>query len=299
MSLICQVKTLYVPTSFQKFKNILPYYYYISNTMTKRAHTLFIVVISFIAGCSILQKNPSKLKPEMVPVDGGSFIMGDVFDSANTDALPTHEVSVGDFYIGKFEITFQQYDEYAQSTGRSLPNDRGYGRGKRAVVYITWQEANAFCNYWGWRLPTEIEWEYAARSGGEKYRYSGTNNPDSLGQFAITTRSNIEFSYLVGSKRPNELGLYDMSGNVFEMVSSFYQNYSNPDDPHDLNESSLRIMRGGSFDEQIETNQTFWRVGTYDQMIHDDVGFRCAISREELDKRGLFNGIFNISKDMP
>jgi formylglycine-generating enzyme required for sulfatase activity len=247
----------------------------------------------------MLHKNPPKMKPEMVFVKGGSFFMGDVFDSSNSDALPAHQVTVEDFYIGKFEVTFKQYDDFALSTDRSLPNDRGFGRGERAVVYINWEEANAFCNYWGWRLPTETEWEYAARSGGKSYRFAGTNDQDSLDRFAITVNSNIEFSYLIGSKEPNGIGLFDMSGNVLEMVSSFYQDYSKPDQLHDLDESSLRIIRGGSFDEEIETNQTFWRVGTYDLMIHNDVGFRCAISRDEVENKGLFNGFFNIGKKKP
>lgn len=228
----------------------------------------------------------------MVFVKGGTFMMGDIVDRSNADALPVHKVEVNDFYIGKYEITFEQYDAFAETTGRELPNDRNYGRGKRAVVYINWHEARAYCNYWGWRLPIEAEWEYAARSGGKPTRYSGTNDPDSLEQFAITSNSNINFSYFVGSRKPNELGLYDMSGNVLEMVDSFYQNYSSPDSLHNLEESALRIIRGGSFEEEVVTNQTFWRVGTYDLMIHNDVGFRCAISQEELDKQGLLNGLF-------
>lgn len=189
-------------------------------------------------------------------------------------------------------MAFQQYDEFSLSIDIAFPNVKGFGRGRRAVVYINWHEANTFCNYCGWRLPTETEWEYAARSAGKPTRYAGTSDPDLLDQFAITVNSNIEFSYLVGSRKPNDLGLYDMSGNVLEMVSSFYQDYSNPDQRHDLDKSSLRIIRGGSFDEELETNQTFWRVGRYDLMIHNDVGFRCAISREEVNRKGIFNGFF-------
>jgi formylglycine-generating enzyme required for sulfatase activity len=87
-----------------------------------------------------------------------------------------------------------------------------------------------------------------------------------------------------------------MSGNVLEMIDSFYQNYSTPDSIHNLEESSLRIIRGGSFDEEVETNQTFWRVGTHALMIHNDVGFRCAVSSETLNDQGFLNELFNVNK---
>lgn len=226
-------------------------------------------------------------------------MMGDVINRSNADALPIHKVTVQDFYIGKYEITFDQYDEFAKVTDRTLPKDRGYGRGRRAVVYINWHDAQAFCNYWGWRLPTETEWEFAARSRGKVTRYSGTNDPDSLESYAITSNSNINFSFLVGSRKPNELGLYDMSGNVLEMIDSFYQNYSAPDSIRNLRKSALRIIRGGSFEEEVATNQTFWRIGTYDLMIHNDVGFRCAISKKELNRQGLFNGLLRFNEKKP
>ncbi|MFP8490111.1 hypothetical protein ACKGJO_13565 [Gracilimonas sp. Q87] len=90
-----------------------------------------------------------------------------------------------------------------------------------------------------------------------------------------------------------------MGGNVLEMVSSFYQDYSNPDQRHELDKSLLRIIRGGSFDEELETNQTFWRVGRYDLMIHNDVGFWCSISREEVNRKGVFNGFFSLDEKVP
>ncbi|MFP8490112.1 formylglycine-generating enzyme family protein [Gracilimonas sp. Q87] len=102
-------------------------------------------------------------------------------------------------------MAFQQYDEFSLSIDRAFPNLKGFGRGKRAIVYINWHEANTFCNYCRWRLPTETEWEYAARSAGKPTRYAGTSDPDLLDQFAITVNSNIEFSYLVGSRKPNDL----------------------------------------------------------------------------------------------
>ncbi|WP_350213949.1 SUMF1/EgtB/PvdO family nonheme iron enzyme [Gracilimonas sp.] len=241
-----------------------------------------------------MKETPNIPKPEMVKVEGGTFFMGDIIDSLNTDALPIHEVTLNDYYIGKYEITFEQYDAFAQQTKRPLPSDRDYGRGTRAVVYVNWHDALAYCNSLGWRLPTEAEWEFAARERGQNMRYSGTNNPDSLEKYAITKLSNIEFSYFVGSRKPNALGLFDMSGNVMEYVGSFYQEYDKPHDIYPIEKRGVRILRGGSFQEPIiESAQTFWRVGSYDLMTHSDVGFRCAVSQEELNKQRFLNGFFH------
>ncbi len=215
----------------------------------------------------------------MVLVPGGSFILGDIFEEQNTDALPTHEVTVKPFYLSRYEITFEKYDQFAQARELPLPDDGGYGRGNRAVVNVTWDEAASFCKSLGNRLPSEIEWEYAARSAGKKQIYAGTNNIDSLKHYAITRDSNINFSFSVGSRSPNDLGLYDMSGNVFEWVDEFYQFYSMPEQLHNHKVDGIRIIRGGSFGEQTSTTRTYWRTGTLHDVRASDLGFRCAKSK--------------------
>lgn len=213
----------------------------------------------------------------MVLISGGSFIIGDFYEQKNTDALPLHEVKLKSFYLARYEVTFEKYDAFAIETGRKLPDDNGFGRNRRAVVNITWDDAFAFCKSLGYRLPSEAEWEYAARSGGKNEIYSGTNNPDSLINYAVTRASNINFSYSVGSREPNSLGLYDMSGNVFEWIDEFYQFYSMPDQLQDHTENyGIRIIRGGSFGEETLTTRTYWRTGTLHDVSATDLGFRCA-----------------------
>ncbi len=224
-------------------------------------------------------KTPKPYQPEMVFIPGGTFILGDIFEEQNTDALPTHEVKVEPFYLSRYETTFEKYDQFAKAKGFPLPDDGGYGRANRAVVNITWDEALAFCESLGYRLPSEIEWEYAARSAGKQQIYAGTNNVDSLKQYAITRDSNINFSFKVGTRIPNDLGIYDMSGNVFEWVDEFYQFYSMPEQLHNHKIDGIRIIRGGSFGEQTSTTRTYWRTGTLHDVRASDLGFRCARSK--------------------
>lgn len=216
----------------------------------------------------------------MVLVKGGSFEMGDVFEHSNTDALPVHTVTLNDFYIGKFEVTLAQYDEYAMVNEIETLYDDERGRATRAANKITWDEADAYCRFFGWRLPTEEEWEYAARARGEEYKYSGTSDKDSLRFYAIINDTNIPYAFYVGSREPNPLGLYDMSGNVFEWIGEYYQFYEQPEQLHNM-EDGLRIIRGGSFNEQTTTSRTYWRTGTLRDVRANDIGFRCAVSAEK------------------
>jgi formylglycine-generating enzyme required for sulfatase activity len=101
----------------------------------------YIIVFAFIlflsTGCTLFKNTPKTPKPYMINVNGGTFFMGDIIDSVNTDALPVHEVKLGDYYIGKYEVTFAQYDAFAKATGSELPEDDNYGRGDRPLCELT------------------------------------------------------------------------------------------------------------------------------------------------------------------
>lgn len=244
-----------------------------------RFSLLLVLFFFLMSSCSLFRSSSPSYAPEMVSIPGGIFTMGDFYEESNSDALPLHQQTVEPFLIGKYEITFEQYDAFALRTRRPLPNDRGFGRGKRAVAGITWDDADAFCKSLGYRLPSEVEWEYAARSGGKDQLYSGTSDPDSLSMYALINNSEINFSLPVGTFKPNAFGLHDMSGNVFEWIDEFYQFYRMPESLHDHKNDAIRIIRGGSFNEERATTRTYWRVGTLRDVNANDIGFRCAVSK--------------------
>ena len=213
---------------------------------------------------------------EMVLVDAGNFRMG--CEEGERDERPVHEVELTKpFYISKYSVTFDQFDEFCIDTDREPPDDRGWGRGDRPVIGLNWYDAAAFCNWasdqagldrcyygeredlaWdvlseGYRLPTEAEWEYAARGGqfSRGYIYAGSNDPSDVAWFDDNSGG---MTHPVGQKDPNELGLYDMSGNVWEFCWDWYAwNYyifiTPLDDPLGANpiQHPNRSRRGGCF----------------------------------------------------
>ncbi|PKD42738.1 formylglycine-generating enzyme family protein [Rhodohalobacter barkolensis] len=240
-------------------------------------------LLLLMTGCALFRPSlQSQLEPlEMTRIEGGTFIMGDVIEEENDDSLPLHEVTLPDYYIGTYEVTYRQYDAYAEATKRELSRDDGRGRGNRAVIYVNWYDAQAFCNAYGYRLPTEQEWEYAARSGGKHEIYAGTSDPDSLDHFARHKNNSGGYSFLVGTKKPNGLGLYDMSGNVAEYVGDYYPFYKTDPDSieyYPLEERAMRAIRGGSFNQEDNVLRTYWRVGVLAELQDHTIGFRCAKS---------------------
>jgi len=215
---------------------------------------------------------------DMVRVEGGAFRMGDVFEGTHEDATPVHAVTLPAFLLGRYEVTYDEYDAFARAAGRSLPPDDGHGRGRRAVAYVSWDDAVAFCAVYGFRLPTEAEWEYAAREGGRALRYAGTNDPDSLRHYGRVEAEVERHSFPVGLYRPNALGLHDMTGNVMEWVGDYYPFYPEPGAEPVLQDTALamRVHRGGSFAQKASLAPTFHRAGTMRDLASDDLGFRCA-----------------------
>ncbi len=210
----------------------------------------------------------------LVKVKGGTFQMGDEVGDLEDQRLrsrPVHTVTLTyDYWIGKYAVTFHEYDAFCAATGRKAPDDKGWGRGQRPVIWVSRNDAIGYCNWLsekegiakaydsngnlldrngnpttdvakveGYRLPTEAEWEYAAR-GGQKtkgYKYAGSDDlnevgwywqnsgdkwlPESDKDYKKKEANNLR-TRPVGQKKPNELGLHDMSGNVTERCHDWY-----------------------------------------------------------------------------
>ncbi|MDR0987872.1 MAG: formylglycine-generating enzyme family protein [Prevotellaceae bacterium] len=213
---------------------------------------------------------------KMIGVLGGNYIMGsDVSDSARDSDERQHQVFLNNFYISSTEVTNLQYcrflnDRHIAADGKmNLPGygehvlvehfhwgveyadgiwRPGKGKEQHPVICISWYGAKAFCDWAGVRLPTEAEWEYAARGGNRSrgYTYSGGNDPKSVAWY-FGNSSNM--SHAVAQKEANELGIYDMTGNVYEWCEDWYGEYPSmpQSNPKGAVEGTERVLRGGSW----------------------------------------------------
>ena len=227
--------------------------------------------------------------PEMVVVPAGSFRMGCISgQGCFDDESPVHEVGVPSFALGRYEVLFEEYDRFVAATGRERPDDSGWGRGGRPVIRVSWEDATAYADWLSaetgqrYRLPSESEWEYAARAGTTT-RYSwgpevGQNraNCDGCG-----SRWDNEQTAPAGSFAANAWGLHDMHGNVYEWVEDcWHDSYARA--PADGSawtlggDCGLRVLRGGSWltlPHVVRSAHRSWlAVGHRDALV----GFRLA-----------------------
>jgi formylglycine-generating enzyme required for sulfatase activity/predicted Ser/Thr protein kinase len=196
------------------------------------------------------------LGPQMVWIPAGTFQMGDIQGGGDADEQPVHQVSVAQFAMGRYEITFAEYDKFAQATGREKPDDRGWGRGNRPVIYVSWHDVKAYADWLteqtgqNYRLPTEAEWEYAARAGtNTKYWWGneiGANQANCINDYC---KDNFEYTAPVGSFSPNPFGLHDTAGNVWEWTCSEYEDRYQGKEKRCVSDAGLFVLRGGSWDD--------------------------------------------------
>lgn len=232
---------------------------------------------------------------EMIKINGGTFKMGS--NEGDKEESPEHEVTIRDFSISKYLITQNIWTILMKS------NPSYYKNAQAPVENISLPEVFRFCNIIsqihqletcysenaqevqcnfnnnGYRLPTEAEWEFAARGGNlsKNYLYSGSNNPDEVAWYRMNSDKTPK---PVGLKQPNELGIYDMSGNVYEFCWNFFELYTpelKKGTPKKNN--SRRVIRGGNcFGLKYRLRNTSRKAGLYEGFKQDFIGFRLVKS---------------------
>lgn len=220
-------------------------------------------------------------EPEMVELPGGTFSMGD--KNGAEDERPLHLVTLSPFSIGKYPVTFEEYETFCEATGEKKPSDHGWGRERRPVINVSWHDAFAYCKWLSdqtgqqYRLPSEAEWEYAARGGTQSqgYRYAGSDTPRLVGWYE---ENSADSTHPVRQKQPNELGLYDMSGNVWEWVADWYGVYPaySVTDPQGPPTGDSRVIRGGSWRSVARHCGAKNRDKYSPNFRHSYIGFRLA-----------------------
>lgn len=215
-------------------------------------------------------------------VEGGTFRMGND-NGLSPDESPEHDVTVSSYYISATEVTFDQYDQFCDATKRNLPGDNGWGRGSRPVINVNWNDAYEYCRWASEvtgttiRLPTEAEWEYAAR-GGRKSRgttFSGSNNIDAVAWYSENADST---THPVAGRQPNQLGIYDMTGNVWEWCSDWYSDEYYADSPEKNPRGPLvgqyHVLRGGSWLSKVPYCHITTRSSLRSDYVSVNNGFR-------------------------
>ena len=204
---------------------------------------------------------PSFPMPEMVVIPAGSFRMGCLSGiDCEDNEYPVHAVRVESFEMSKYEVTFEEYDAFTDVTGRARADDRGFGRGRRPVINVSWDDAVAYTHWLSsqtgerYRLPSEAEWEYAARAGSTtKYSWGNDIGVNRANCDGCASRWDTEKTAPVGSFRANRWGLHDMHGNVWEWVQDCWnrnRNYRGAPTDGSAWESEncySRVVRGSSW----------------------------------------------------
>ena len=242
---------------------------------------------------------------DLINVPVGCFPMGNSFRDVYYMEIPVHEVCVSGFFIGKYDVTISDFLSFVEDTGYRTEAENGGGcytyDGKswkkepssswrspgfvqteeNPVVCVSWNDAVLYAQWLSrksgrnFRLPTEAEWEYAARSGGKRERYAGGDAVDAVAWYSGNSGNT---THAVGTKQPNGLGIYDMSGNVWQWTADYYsESYYRESprvNPKGASKGSKRIFRGGSWFYDPRGVRTTYRDFDFPDFRSSYLGFR-------------------------
>jgi formylglycine-generating enzyme required for sulfatase activity len=221
--------------------------------------------------------------PDMVWIPKGRFLMGDIQGKGERHEQPVHWVTLKGFAIGRYEVTFAEYDRFAEMTHRKKPSDNGWGRGKRPVINVSWHDAIAYAQWLTqqtghqYRLPTEAEWEYAAR-GGSVTQYWWGDEIDFKHEHCYNCNNEWagQKTMPVGYFSPNPFGLHDIAGNVREWTCSKYQEKYTGKEQDCVTEVALgdRVERGGAWSHRGKEMRVSSRQKSLPEAEYSNVGFR-------------------------
>ena len=227
--------------------------------------------------------------PEMVTVEGGTFTMGDEHGDGAANEQPTHQVTLKTFKIAKTETTVAQWRAFCNATGRAMPEAPSWGWiNSHPIVNVSWDDAVAYTDWLSekldadYRLPTEAEWEYAAKGGklSKGTKYSGGRSLDNAGWYDANSGDQTQ---AVATKNPNELGIYDMSGNVWELCKDWYgEDYyktSPATNPKGPTSGEYRVLRGGGWDGKATICRVAYRNNYPPSARYSNFGFRVVLSQ--------------------
>ena len=239
-----------------------------------------------LLSCGIVAFTQDKAKPqtkinsidgaEMVWIPGGTFQMGS--DKGQKDEKPVHEQTVAGFWMYRHDVTVAQFRKFCEATKRKMPAAPAWGHmDNHPIVNVAWDQANAYCAWARVRLPTEAEWEYAARGGkGFEYGTSTGQIDDKLASFGGKNKGTKP----VGSYPPNPFGLYDMAGNACQWCSSLRQPYPyrSDDGRENPKASGSRVVRGGCMLGSSDQARCAYRDNDLRGEANPCLGFRCAMT---------------------
>ncbi len=259
--------------------------------MSRNTVAVILVGLTLLAGCGTAppitdEKTGMELprRHGMVLIPAGEFMMGSPPGECNTDEHPRHLVHLDAFYMDEHEVTIGEYMRFVEATGhRPLPKwvseyspEEDY-----PVVGVSWNDAQAYATWAKKRLPTEAEWEYACRAGTTtKYNVGDLLTPDDANFIGIGGKDQWERTAPVGSFPPNDWGLYDMHGNVFEWCQDWYDEkyyeYSPRENPQGPADGLYRVLRGGSWISRSLFRGSASRLSGFPHDRGHNVGFRCV-----------------------